>query len=266
MSDTAIAEAVATSEAKQAAEKTEQDKRAEASFDAAAPGLSTTKPATEPTKKLTVAQQKAAAAPAKTPEPKAAKTPAAKSTTAGKAEPQFAKLVGKLSQADSQTVIAGAEASQARAERSNIAVTTLRAAYGERLSTDDVRKALNEAGVLKGTVSKITTVLSGLYAKSIKVSDIKSLSDAYKIVKEIEKQEKANAPVAGGTKDSATEVFAVAPEPIVATTPKQALEVIFNSLRSVTDGDEMFRLAGDYLAQLSNGIDAIVKERDAAKE
>jgi len=225
----------------------------------------TTEVTTEaPEKKLTVTEQKNAAATAKAeskPKTSSGAVPKAKATI----EPQFSKLVNQLSKADAASKSLSADSSAARAEKNAVAVVTIKAAYAERLDVESVRKALLDGGVLKGTVSKITTILSALRGRLIKPSDVKSLNGAYTIVKEIEKIEKANTVAPGGF-NADGEPFAVAPEPVVATTPDEAFEVILNAIRSVTDADEAFTLAGEWITRFTNGVSEVLKDKDSSAE
>lgn len=179
-----------------------------------------------------------------------------------KAEPDFEQLTRDLAAADAAARSTSADASAARANRSDVAVSAIRAAFREGINPEDVRTDLLDAGVLKGTVSKIVTVLNALNDKILGVGDVKSLNGAYSTVKAVHK-------VSAGTSFAATGVpFATTPSgpPVVATTPEEAMKVIVNAVKSVVDPDEAFKLAGEWITRITNQITAALKNREDEDE
>lgn len=175
------------------------------------------------------------------------------------AEPTFSNLVTQLSAADTAARAASADSSAARERRSTIAVTTIKAAFSEKLDPEVVRTTLIDAGVLKGTVSKIVTVLRALEKRILAPEDVNSLNGAYNTVKMVEKIASTPAP-------APAEPFAVAPEPVVATTPNEALEIIIASIKSITDPDEALKAGGEWMTKVTNAITVALKEITDAEE
>lgn len=96
-------------------------------------------------------------------------------------EAKFSELGPQLAEAESIAKSKGADANQARAAKSSIAVAAIIAAVNEDIDPEGVRNDLLFAGVLKGTVSKIVTVINALHIGTINIGDVKSLSGAYSL-------------------------------------------------------------------------------------
>jgi hypothetical protein len=168
-------------------------------------------------------------------------------------EPDFSALVGELSRAESLSKATRADATAATHEKQRVAVSTIKAAYAEKLPPEDVRRALLDGGVLKGTVSKIVTILVALHAKTITLADVRSLNAGYEATKS----------VAAGLA-AATTAAPVAPSPAPAKlhTPDDALAVIVAHIRAQKDADAQFKEAGVWLSKVTTTISELVKELD----
>lgn len=190
------------------------------------------------------------------------RVPRAGSKAAAAKEPgeSFAKLTVDLASAEREAKLAGEQNKEAAAKKSTAAVDTLKAAFREKLDNVDVRQALLDAGILKGTVSKIVTVLDALKVGTITTGDVKSLNGAYTLVTNAAKATAAARAAKTGTP------YSTATAPVVATTPKDALEVIVASVKSITDPDEQFKAVGDWIAQFTRAMTDIVAASSAASE
>jgi len=181
--------------------------------------------------------------------------------TKGKKEPEesFNDLAISLSAADAKARATSADAGQARAERSTVAVSTIKAAFREKLSPGVVRGNLLAAGVLKGTVSKIVTVLAALSAGTITPSDVKSLNGAYNLVKSVAAAA-AGSPSAGVSSTGSTATV-TAPGLGIAS-PEEALKIILHEITSQTDPDMAFKIGGEWITKVTNAITEILKKID----
>jgi hypothetical protein len=175
-----------------------------------------------------------------------------------KAEKAFSNLVPTLSAAELASKSANGNATQARAEKSDIAVKVIIAAHVEALEISDVRRELLDAGVLKGTVSKIATILQGLADGAVTLSDVKSLNGAYNAVKAVSAI--VAGPVTGALAPGVP--FAAPGSGAVATTPEQAFDIIIDAIRSIVDPDEALKTGGEWMARISTGISDVLKARD----
>ena len=172
-------------------------------------------------------------------------------------EPTFADTAKSLASADAKARETGADANQAKAARSTAAVSAIRAAWHEKMAPEDVRSALLSVDVLKGTVSKIVTILTAMQAKTITLRDVKSLNGAYTLVKAAE--------VAG----RATATAGAAPSPAPAksiTTPEEALKLIIAVVTAEKDPDKALVLAGEWITKITNGLMAAAKESEEEEE
>lgn len=183
-------------------------------------------------------------------------------TTVKGLEPKFETLVTDMSAADAEARSTSADATQARGKRSTVAVQTILAAHAEKIEAGAARKQLIEAGVLKGTASKIATILTALSNKTIKPSDVKSLNGAYSTVKAAEEAGRAAA-----LGVSATAASTPAPAPaVVATTPEAAMQVILDSIRKAGDPDAVFKSAGEWITKITNEISDLTRTFGAGEE
>lgn len=183
--------------------------------------------------------------------------PRAKTAKSASPEPSFSDLVTDLSIADFDARTASANASEARNKRSTIAVSTIHAAFREKHLADNVRAALLDGGVLKGTVSKIVTVLDALHAGIIVPVDVVSLNGAYTSVKAYYKAVAASGILTPGAVPYSTPVPAT-----VATTPEDALQIIIDTVKSISDPEEAFRVGGEWMTRVTNGITDVLKSRE----
>ena len=176
-------------------------------------------------------------------------------------EPDFITLSAALAAADARARSSAADAGAARAERSTVAVQAIKAAFREVLNGENVRDDLLKAGVLKGTVSKIVTVLNALKEGVITATDVKSLNGAYNLVKSVRLAGTAAGPSA------APGVPFSAPTPaVVATTPDEAMSIIVNAIKSISDPDEAFKMGGEWITRVTNEISAALKSREDDEE
>ena len=185
----------------------------------------------------------------------ATKTKTGTATTAfAEAEPDFEQLSEQLAIADAKARSMAADAGQARAERSTVAVSAIKAAYREKVSTKEVRARLLAAGVLKGTVSKIVTVVGALNDRTIDISDVKSLNGAYSLVKTA-----TAAPKITTTSGPITPEPEPAATPVKPVTPEQALKIIIASIKAEKDPDKAFKLGGEWITRITNEITDALK-------
>jgi len=195
----------------------------------------------------------------KRPERPVAKTaPKPKST-----EPSFADTATELGTAEAAAKAATADAGAAKAHRSTVAVQTIRSAVTEKVLIADVRSTLLGAGVLKGTVSKIATILDGIDRGVIVLADVKSLNGAYNSVKAVAA---AAAGATAGVGPAVVGVPAPAPKATKLHTPEDAIKLIVDLLKAEKDPDKQMELAGKYITDFTNAITAAVKEADEEGE
>lgn len=176
-----------------------------------------------------------------------------KSTPKAAPEPQFSEIAATLAAAERQAKAASADAIQARAARQQAALGAIRSAFAQTLDGATIRKTLLGAGVLKGTVSKIVTVIDALREGIITLDDVKSLNGAYNSVR-------AARAVAAGTHPAAAPIPVPAPAaPVVATTPEAALDIILDAIKNAGNEDAVFKAAGDWIDRITNAISAVTK-------
>lgn len=162
-------------------------------------------------------------------------------------------LAVNLASAETLTKVAAGDLAQARAQRQTSAVEVIHYADLHRPDLGDVQHTLLTAGVPKGTVSKINSVLRGIIVGTIERDDVKSLNGAYTLLKN---REKALA-AASSTASSSTPT---APPPAAAaTTPDDALEIILNTIRHAGGEDAVFRAAGDWIDKITNAISDLTR-------
>ena len=171
---------------------------------------------------------------------------------------KFKDLSAALSVADAKARATTADAGQARSERSTVAVGAIKAAFREKVHVTVVRSELLDAGVLKGTVSKIVTVLTALYESVIEPSDVKSLNGAYSLVKSVY----AAAETASTAAAVASAALPTAAPAVVATTPDEALKIILNVITSEKNADKAFKLGGEWITKVTNAITELLRTVD----
>lgn len=174
----------------------------------------------------------------------------------GSPEPTFADLTTELATAERESKGLSEDAKAAKAKRSTTAVQTIKAAYSEKVDHNDVRTDLLAAGVLKGTVSKIITILVALDSGVLYVKDVQSLNGAYTAVKTLTGT--GAAAVAATTTGKAAKVS--------AATPDEAIKLIVDYLRSITDEPARFAEAGELMTKFTNAITDAMKEEDEEGE
>lgn len=185
----------------------------------------------------------------------------AKSTTKKQAakspEHQFEALATQLATAEQTAKARSADASQARAERQSVAVNTIRAAVAEKVEGAVIRTTLLGAGVLKGTVSKIVTVIDAINSGVLQVGDIKSLNGAYSLVKEAQR---AAAQVKAGITQTSTGTANSAQAPaqnVGAQTPDEALKIILDAIKNAGSEDAVLKAASEWITKITEGITKI---------
>ena len=194
----------------------------------------------------------------------AAKTPATKA--ASTTEPKFDTLVADLSKADAAARSASSDANQARNARNGVAVDTIRAAVRESLDPENVRTALVAGGVLKGTASKIGTILKAIEDKHIKLDEVKSLSGAYTAAKAA-RLAAVSAPFTAG----AAATTAPAPTSTATVTMANADDAVALILEDISnagggDPDAVFKAAGEWITRLTNEISELTRTVGAAAD
>lgn len=167
----------------------------------------------------------------------------------------FKRLTSELAEADLVARAATSDASAARERKSTVAVEAIHAAFKEKLSPEDVRTQLIDAGILKGTVSKIVTVLTALANTDLDIKNVNSLNGSYTLVKQIEAAKLSAA--TGGVAEGA------APTPKAASTPKEALEIIIDAIKAAKDP---YAAASEWLTTVTNRITTLTAELADADE
>ena len=201
-------------------------------------------------------------APSSTTALKRPERPVAKSKPTPKStEPSFGDLATELSSAEALAKAATADAGAAKAKRSTVAVQTIRAAVTEKVAIPDVRSTLLDAGVLKGTVSKVATILDGINRGVLVIDDVKSLNGAYSAIKAI-----AKAGIVAGSGPTAVVGPPPAPKPTKLHTPEDAIKLIVDLLKAEKDPDKQMELAGKYITDFTNAVTAAVREADEEGE
>ena len=185
---------------------------------------------------------------------------AAKSTSSTDAV--YADLVHDLASAETDARSTSSDASEARGRRSTVAVATIRAVIREKINNEDLREDLITAGILKGTVSKIITIVTAVREKVIDIADVNSLNGAYVAVKAVRK---AHADALAGISTTSPSGLATSamPAPAAKTvTPDEALKIIIASITSEKDADKAFALGGVWITKITTAIGDALKAID----
>jgi|GEM_PF-3627807 len=172
----------------------------------------------------------------------------------------FNNLVGELSTADALARSTSSDASQARSSRNGLAVGVIGAAFAGAIPRNTVRESLLDGGVLKGTVSKIITILTALEEEVIISSEIKSLNGAYTLQKE--RRAAAGATISASLRSGSTppeEASAPTPAAVNATTPDEAVAIILDAIKSAGTPDAVFKAAGEWITRVTNDISALTR-------
>lgn len=170
-------------------------------------------------------------------------------------------LSGKLAAAESASKAASADAKQARAQQQQSAVDIVKflvetppvdsvtgVAHGDYV----LRRLMLDEGVLKGTVSKILTVVAGISSGHIALSDVKSLNGSYTAVKQALKPSTVPA-----TAPATSPEPAAPPEP----TPEEAMKIIIKSIRNAGDKSEeaVYQAASDWISRITEEISKVTR-------
>ena len=168
----------------------------------------------------------------------------------------------KLAAAESASKTASDDARQARAQQQQSAVDIVKflvetppidsvtgAAHGDYV----LRRLMLDEGVLKGTVSKILTVVNGINSGHIALSDVKSLNGSYTAVKQALKHIAAPAPAPATSP-------APAPAP-AEPTPEEAMKIIIKSIRNAGDKSEeaVYQAASDWISRITEEISKVTR-------
>lgn len=171
-------------------------------------------------------------------------------------------LSSKLAAAESASKTASDDAKQARAQQQQSAVDIVKflvetppvdsvtgVAHGDYV----LRRLMLDEGVLKGTVSKILTVVAGISSGHIALSDVKSLNGSYTAVKQ-------------ALKHIATPATATSPAPVPAPvpaepTPEEAMKIIIKSIRNAGDKSEeaVYQAASDWISRITEEISKVTR-------
>ena len=195
----------------------------------------------------------------------AKKTPAAAAAAAVPSttpidEPGYAKLVGDLAVAETDARSTSSDANEARGRRSTVAVATIRAVIREKVDVEALRNDLIDAGILKGTVSKIITIVTGVRNKIINISDVNSLNGAYVAVKAAQKAiADGEAIVAAAFASPSGLITSTAAPAVKAITPDEALKIIISVITDEKDPDKAYALGGDWITKITTAIGTALK-------
>jgi hypothetical protein len=177
-----------------------------------------------------------------------------------KAFQAFEELASRLAVAEERAKAASGDATQARADKSTAAVEAIKSAVRGKIEGAVVRSTLLGAGVPKGTVSKIVTVIDSIMAGNMEAKDVKSLNGAYSLVNAAAKAAKAAADGTGGTTTPGKDA------PVTATTPEQAAEIIYAAIRGAGTDAAILSAASEWITKLTDGITAITSTVGVAAE
>ena len=167
-------------------------------------------------------------------------------------------LSSKLAAAESVSKTASDDAKQARAQQQQSAVDIVKflvetppidsvtgVAHGDYV----LRRLMLDEGVLKGTVSKILTVVNGINSGHIALSDVKSLNGSYTAVKQALKPSPAPA------------TSPATPPTPAEPTPEEAMKIIIKSIRNAGDKSEeaVYQAASDWISRITEEISKVTR-------
>ncbi len=170
-------------------------------------------------------------------------------------------LSSKLAAAESVSKTASDDAKQARAQQQQSAVDIVKflvetppidSVTGVAHGNHVLRRLMLDQGVLKGTVSKILTVVVGISEGHIALSDVKSLNGSYTAVKQALKH------IATSTAPATSP----APAPVPAEpTPEEAMKIIIKSIRNAGDKSEeaVYQAASDWISRITEEISKVTR-------
>ena len=168
-------------------------------------------------------------------------------------------LATELASIEAEVKLTSANLSQIRSNRQRSAVGVIQEAASLTSTSDpmpysEVRSTLLSHGILKGTVSKILTVVQAMNDGVISPSDVKSLNSGYAAVKLALAAHPSPEPSSTTTASSAAPGH-VCPPP-APPTPDEALEVILHTIK--TSGD-VFKAAGEWIEKVTNAISDVTR-------
>lgn len=186
----------------------------------------------------------------------------------------FDIIANQLASADADTRSKAADATAARAARSTVAVDAIRAAVAEGYSAEFVRVALLDRGVLKGTVSKITTIIKAIYDGVIVLSELTSLNGTYTNIMNLRAVAVAGpAPVAQPvmTEAEIEAKIALGVAEGVETrmrqfNPDDAFKVILDHIASLPNSTEKFKVGGEWMTKITTGISDLLKDDEEEED
>ena len=187
-------------------------------------------------------------------------------------ETKFAEFVQPLAEAEVTLAVNSSVTRESREARSALAVGTIRAAYIEKLAIPEVREALLGAKIPKGTVSKMTRILTAVHDGEMAMVDVVSLNGAYSIIKAKEaaatkaKEEAFDAAFlgSGGVLPSPV-AGAVSPEP-KKLTPDEAFNLIVESVESEKNEDKRLEMISKWITKTTNVLTDIASKTTADDE
>ena len=180
-------------------------------------------------------------------------------------------LSSKLAAAESASKTASDDAKQARAQQQQSAVDIVKflvetppvdsvtgVAHGDYV----LRRLMLDEGVLKGTVSKILTVVNGIKGGYIALSDVKSLNGSYTAVKQALKP--STAPATSPAPAPAPAPASAPAEP----TPEEAMKIIIKSIRNAGDKSEeaVFQAASEWIRRITEEISEVTRAVSLGEE
>lgn len=165
-------------------------------------------------------------------------------------EHSFAELTHLLVEAESKSKAASSDAGVARGEKSNVAISTIKSALIEATNVEFFRDTLLTAGVLKGTVSKMATILNAVRDGIINFSDLKSLNGSYVLIKATIAEKEAAVVALMGPASFLPGLAPVAP----VVTPEDALALIVKVITDEKDPDKAYALGSEWLTKITNAL------------
>lgn len=167
----------------------------------------------------------------------------------------FHDIVEALQRHDLAARSASADASQARTARNAVAVGVIKSALEEKVLHDRARRELLDRGILKGTVSKIITVLRAIEDGLMKVEDVKSLSGAYNQAKA------ARIAVSSPPATATATAPATASATIALANADDAVALILEAISNAGGGDPdaVFKAGGEWITRLTNEISDLIR-------
>lgn len=169
----------------------------------------------------------------------------------------FINLVTDLAHIEAVVADKSADAGQARAQKSSIAVDVILAVFDQSIPAEDVHTTLLENGIAKGTVSKIETVVAALRSGNLTPDQITTLYGAYKLAKGPQ-----------DPKPVKTEKVIVTKEVSVPAkyTKKGAFEYLIGLVDSEPDVDKALAISSKLLTEFTKLIGGVNKKLLASEE